>query len=81
MSLGLSNHVIEGCVGDGILPVAIFKYVNEPDPTMGANFSKRHCAGLKKFDDERAAHIQQVCCFGSGDFSSKSSDTHAVSGL
>ena len=40
--LGLSNHVVEGCVGDGILPVAILEHIDESHSPMGSYFSKRH---------------------------------------
>jgi len=64
---GLSDHVVEGDIGDCILPIAILEHIDEPHPTMGSNLTKRHLSRFEKLDDEWSAYVQEVCSFGRGD--------------
>ena len=78
MFLGLSNHLVEGCVGDGVLPVAIFEHIDESHSSMGSYFSKRHYTRLEKFDHIRTADVQELCRFCRGDFGSQRGDAYAA---
>ena len=61
---GLSNHVVEGCVGDGILPVAILEHIDEPHAPVGSNLSKWNLSCFEELDDEWAAYVEKFRHFG-----------------
>ena len=78
---GLSNHVVEGCVGDGILPVAILEHIDEPHSPVGSNLSKWNLSCFEELDDEWAAYVEEVCSFCSSDLGTKCRDADAISGV
>lgn len=79
--LGFRRHRIQRLGSVAVHPVPVGEDVGEPKPTVGADQVVSEGAGLELFDEEGAAHVEQVGCLDRRELGVHRDHRHTIAGL